>query len=255
MENEEKTAQTTETEQVTETATAAAAENNEGFVDGVASEEQKAEPQTKEQNAEFARKRREAERAKSDENIRTQAIIDALGGKNPFTGEEMVDAQDVAEWQKMRELQSKGLDPVNDFRKTVKEEQRAKADEEKKQAEQRAWFVKDREDFVAEFPDVTLSGDKGLLSNEAFQTYAGANVGKVPLAQLYKQFQSIRESIRNEAVQEAARAAAAAQSTPGSLSAPAGDKSYFSYDDVKAMTPEQRKQNIDKILESRKNWK
>lgn len=52
-------------------------------------------PLTKEQNSENARRRREAERQKEIQTAREQAIIETLGGKNPFTGEEMKDSADV----------------------------------------------------------------------------------------------------------------------------------------------------------------
>lgn len=55
-------------------------------------------PQTSEQNSENARRRREAEKQAAinaaREEARNQAIIETLGGKNPYTNEEMKDRAD-----------------------------------------------------------------------------------------------------------------------------------------------------------------
>ena len=78
-------------------------------------------PQGREQNAENARRRREAERQKELADTRNKAIIEALGGKNPYTGGEMKDAEDVREFLTMREIENGGGDPVGDYSKHQKD--------------------------------------------------------------------------------------------------------------------------------------
>lgn len=209
--------------------------------------------QDKQRNAEQARRRREAERARAIEDARREAIIEALDGKNPFTGRPMQDAQDVAEYLAMREIEKKGGDPVTDYAEHLKarerDEQRA-AEEREKEAE---WFRSDREAFAAKYPDVSLDE---LVADEDFADYADGKVGKKPLAEIYEGY--LRQSARFEerARTRAAQAAANREASPGALgTAGGGDTGFFTKEQVDAMSMEEVRANLPKINQSMKHWK
>ena len=84
--------------------------------------------QTKEQNAENARRRREAERQQELKKAREETIIETLDGRNPYTGEEMKDSEDVAEYLTMKRIEKEGGDPLSDFSKYAKKQNREAAE-------------------------------------------------------------------------------------------------------------------------------
>lgn len=209
--------------------------------------------EAKRRNAEQARRRREAERARAIEDARREAIIDTLQGKNPYTGRPMKDADDVAEYLAMREIEKKGGDPVADY----SEHLTARAREERLQREQReredAWFASDREAFAEKYPDVKLDD---LISDEAFADYADGKVGKKPLAEIYEGY--LRQSARYEerARTRAAQAAANREASPGALgTAGTGDTGFYTREQVQAMSFAEVQRNLTKINESMKHWK
>ncbi len=124
-------------------------------------------PQTSEQNSENARRRREAEKQAAinaaREEARNQAIIETLGGKNPYTNEEMKDRADVEEYLAMKEIEKNGGDPLADFSKFQKQKEREKAAQAEKKAQEEDWYKKDYEDFVTKHPEANV---QALIQNE-----------------------------------------------------------------------------------------
>lgn len=215
-------------------------------------EETGKKPQSRDTNAEYARKRREAERQRELTETRNKAIIDALGGKNPYTGGDMKDAEDVAEFLTMREIEKKGGDPVTDYSGHVKEQSRVQREKERTEAEQRAWYEKDRADFAAKYPDADISA---LIESESFKDYARGKVGEMPLAEIYEGYLRLTAQIENDANRKAAQAVANAKASPGALAGAAQvDADFFTRDQVKAMTPAQIGANYDKIRKSMAKW-
>lgn len=211
-------------------------------------------PQSKDTNAEFARKRREAERQRELADTRNKAIIDALGGKNPYTGGDMKDAEDVAEFLTMQAIEKKGGDPVADYSGHVKAQQRAEREKERTEAEQREWYDKDRADFAAKYPDVDLNA---LIADEAFADYSGGKVGEKPLAEIYEGYLKMTARIEDAANRKAAQAVANAKASPGALASPAAVESDFiSAEQVRAKRndPKWIKANYEKIRKSMPKW-
>ena len=144
-------------------------------------------PQTSKENAENARRRREQEQAQRIEaasrKARVDAIIDALDGKNPYTGEPMKDAHDVAVYETMKRIEKSGGDPVKDFARVSADDAR-KAEATRTQAdEDRKWYADDLAAFRKAYPDVDA---QELLSDPDFGEFAEAQVkAKVPLAKIY----------------------------------------------------------------------
>lgn len=209
-------------------------------------------PQSKDTNAEFARKRREQERQRELTETRNKAIIDALGGKNPYTGGEMTDAEDVAEFLTMREIEKKGGDPVTDYSGHVKARAREQREQERTEAEQREWYDKDRAAFAEKHPDVDLDA---LIGDADFADYSRGKVGEVPLAEIYEGYLRMTARIEENAKRTAAQMVANGKASPGALTGAAQVESdFFTKEQVKAMTPEQIDANYHKIRKSMAKW-
>ena len=221
--------------------------------------------QTSKENAENARRRREQEQAQRIEaasrKARVDAIIDALDGKNPYTGEPMKDAHDVAVYETMRRIEKNGGDPVKDFAKASAEDAR-KAEATRTQADaDRKWYADDLAAFRKAYPDVDA---QKLLSDPDFGEYAEAQVqAKVPLAKIYGGYEKLRAKFQREADQKAeaakdgaARALAYARagvgSASGSRQAPTGD--FYPRAQVASLPPAERERNMDKIIDSMSKW-
>lgn len=218
---------------------------------GMAAEGEKSAPKG-EKNSEYARRRREAEQAKAIKEAEEKAIIRALGGINPFTEEEMKDSHDVAEFLEMQEIKKNGGDPLSDFAKHRKERERKEAEDRKKQEDERAWYQNDKAEFVKAYPDVSLDE---LIEDKTFQSFAEGKVGTVPLKTIYEKFLSFTAEYDRKAKEKAARLAANAKASPGSLSS-AGEtnEAFFSFEQVKAMSAAEVKKNYDAIMKSKTKW-
>lgn len=236
--------------------------------EGKTEEEDKPEgkkPQTAKENAENARRRREQEHRNALEaaarKARVKAIIDAHDGKNPYTGEPMKDAHDVAVYETMKRIEKNGGDPVKDFAKASAEDAR-KAEATRTQAdEDRKWYADDLAAFRKAYPDVDA---QKLISDPDFGEYAEAQVkAKVPLATIYGGYEKLRAKFQKEADQKAeaakdgaaralANARAGVGSASGSRQAPNGG--FYTRAQVESMTPAERERNMDKIIDSMSKW-
>lgn len=256
-----------QTAENTEVATAAAEEvsenaeaHNEGEAfeftdsdtDGGRSEEDDGKKEEK-SNFEYAFRRREAERrARELEAARVNAIIEAVG-ENPYTHEEIKDAEDVAEYLTMREIQKNGGDPIGDYAKHQKEKLRETKAQEAEAARQADWYRTDREDFIKKHPDVDLSA---LIADKVFAEYAEGKVGQRPLSEIYEGYERLVKSADKKATERAAQALANSKASPGALSGGShAATEHFTYEQVKAMSPAEVHKNYDKIRESMRSWK
>lgn len=218
--------------------------------EGGRSEEERA--REKETNAENAHRRREQERARELEAVRIKAIIEAVG-VNPFTEEELKDAEDVEEYLAMREIQKNGGDPLGDFAKYQKKKVREEREAEKAAASERAWYENDRADFIKKHPNVDIAK---LIDDSRFAEYAEGKVGVRPLAEIYEGYERLVKHSQNSATEKAAQALANSKASPGALSGGQTPKSdFYTAEQVRAMSKEEVKKNYDKIIESMKKWK
>ncbi len=203
-------------------------------------------------NAQNAHRRREAERAKELKKARIDAIIEAVG-VNPYTGEELKDADDVEEYLAMNEIKRDGGDPLGDYAKYQKKKVRdSRAAEEAKENE-REWYKNDRESFIKKYPDVDI---EKLVSDKSFAEYAEGKVGQKPLTEIYEGYERFVKAAGKKAEQKAAQALANSKASPGALSgggAPQSD--FFTYEQVRAMSDAEVRKNYDKIRESMRSWK
>ena len=210
-------------------------------------------PQSREQNSENARRRREAERKQELKAAREQAIIDTLGGKNPFTGEEMKDSADVEEYLTMKEIETKGGDPLADFSKFHKAKEKERIAEQTRAETEKEWYRKDYDDFAAKHPEVDINT---LLQDKQFQSFASGKVGTLPLSEIYEGFVGLVAEYEKKARQIAKQTLANSKASPGALSSPNGaDSGFFTKEQVQKMTQEEVSKNYDKIRASMRKWK
>ncbi len=202
-------------------------------------------------NSENAHRRREQERARELEAARINAIIEAVG-ENPFTGEVMKDADDVAEYLAMKEIQKQGGDPLNDYAAYQKKKARENRAAEEEAQKKDAWFTSDWADFTKKHPDVEL--DK-LIADEGFTEYAEGKIGVKPLAEIYEGYERLVKRSQKSAEDKAAQALANSKASPGALSGgQTSKKEYFTPEEVRAMSREEVKENYENIKKSMKKW-
>ena len=211
-----------------------------------------AEENTEEINRENAFRRREVERrARELEAARVNAIIEAVG-ENPYTHEEIKDAEDVAEYLAMKEIHKNGGDPINDYAKHQKKKMREERMAAAEQAKEAEWYRNDREDFIKKRPDVDLSK---LITDRQFAEYAEGKIGKRPLAEIYEGYERLVKAAGKSAETKAAQALANSKASPGALSGSRAPTSeFFTKEQVHAMSKEEVKKNYDRIVESMKKW-
>lgn len=211
-------------------------------------------PQSREQNAENARRRREQERRSELDEVRNKAVIDALGGKNPYTGGEMKDAADVREFLVMREIEKNGGDPVGDYSKHQKERERAERDRAQKEEQKRTWYQNDRAAFLAKYPSVDIGT---LIENKSFRDFAEGKVGERPLSEIYESYLAMTGEIEAEAKRSAAQMVANAKASPGALSGGGQVESDFiTKEQVQSHRGDAKwiKANYDRIRASMSRW-
>lgn len=218
-----------------------------------AEKENKKEPQSKEQNAENARRRRESERRQKEmRELREKTILETLNGTNPYTGEPMSDSFDVEEYLTMREIEKNGGDPVNDYPKYRKQQERNAAVEKEKQDQSEEWYRKDNESFKAEYPDVEIAD---LIANEDFRDYAEGKVGRKPLSEIYRGFLKFTGKYDDRAKDMAAQYLANKQASPGALKDTQPTNSdYFTPEQVAKMSQTEVSKNYEKIRKSMEKW-
>ena len=205
-----------------------------------------------EKSSEFARRRREAEQAKAIKEAEEKAIIRALDGINPYTEEEMKDSHDVAEFLEMQEIKKNGGDPLSDFAKHRKERERKAAEEKAREQAASEQMNRDLSDFSASYPDVNIDE---LIKDEAFNDYADGKIGRKTLKQIYEGYLGFVDRQRRAAESKAAQTLANAKASPGALSsAGESNEKFFSFEQVKNMSPAEVKKNYDAIMKSKQKW-
>lgn len=218
---ENTTNETETTEQVSEQVTEQVEEVEE-------QEEQETEKQSNEENAKYATIRRKAQEdaKKQIEQARKEAYEQGLnqgkvqsyiGRNNPYTGQIIKDEYDVQEYLDMYELDSKGEDPITGYRELQKDKARKEAEEKVKaeeQSKQEKWYQDDTKDFVEKYSAEKL---QELGKDEDFNLFANGKIGKVPLAQIYEDYQKLINKYEKKSVETAKQIVANNSTTPGAI--------------------------------------
>lgn len=238
--------------------------NDELFTDGDDADTSKT--QSKEENAKFAKERREREKAlkaqkdKDAENqrkreleeVRFNAIKETLGGVNPYTKTKIEDRYDMDEYLMMKEMESKGLDPLQDYASYLKQKQRNENVENEKKAKEKSkeeWIKNDRNDFFEKYPDVDFSV---LAKDEMFKMFANGKIGNIPMASIYSDYLTIKSSIEKEAKKVASRMMANKESSPGALSEQSVPREKYTLEKVRKMSQKDILNDYDQIMKDLK---
>lgn len=176
--------------------------------------------QSKEQNADYARARREREQAEAlqkarksaAEEERVKSVIEFVK-TNPYTQKPITNAEEVKQYLRMKAISDKGGDPVNDYADEIDREQREKSKKEAERVEHQQKIVSDVNDFRKEHPDLNLN--EMLQRDELFQALLLGNEGK-SLNDVYGIYSRIKADIVKDAEVKAAQKVAQEQSGTGS---------------------------------------
>lgn len=192
------------------------------------SQEETKEAQSKEDNkyARMARLQAEKEAEKRIEQARKEAyekgleqgkVQSYIGRQNPYTGQTIKDDYDVKEYLEMYKLDSEGKDPINDYRELQKQKAR---DEAKKQieldekAKQEKWYEDDTKNFVDSHSMEKL---QELMKDEDFNLFAKGKIGKVPLSDIYSDYEKLISKYEKKSVETAKQIVANNNATPGAI--------------------------------------
>lgn len=140
---------------------------------------------------------------------------------------------------------------------SVKDDNIGQNDNTDDETKQEEWFSKDALEFQKAFPDINTDE---LFQDKAFLRFSEGKVGRVGLADIYRDYTEIVESIRKETIQKAeeefAKRRAKAKATPGSLTEVSGETdSLYSLEDMKNMSQKAIIANWEKVQKSLKNLK
>lgn len=206
-----------------------------------------------EQNNTFqAEKRRQREekeaaiRKRIEEEAYRKGIIEAVGGVNPYNGEQLKDKADVDEYLIMKELDKQGRDPIADYAKAVKEKKKAQVETERTEKNR----VQELSEFSDKYPNVNVTE---LLKDERFCKFAGQRVKYERLANVYGDYltftNEIDATVDRKAQIKAKAAVAKAKASPGSLTG-SGDLPKISYAD---MSDNDFEKKLRKVLRGEEN--
>ena len=218
-------------------------------------------PQSKEENSAFARQRREKEEAeklsKAREEARVQAVIDTLGGINPYTQEKMVDAEDVNEYLLMKKIETQGDDPLEKYPSALKESKREQEKQDQAKREEQEKARKDIEEFKTNYPNVNLND---LEQDEAFNDYVDGKLGRKSLSELYASYIGFQEKITkaNETKKKEAEIIEKAQQNTavGSVTTPTpADEDTYTFEELCNLSESEINRNWKKVERSKKKLK
>ena len=228
--NQEETVESTATNEVVEQETEQEETTQETTTEETAEETQAEtkEPQSAEDNSKYrlARIKAEKEAEKKIEQARKEAYEQGLqqgkvqsyiGKQNPYTGETIKDDFDVQEYLEMYQLDTTGKDPISGYRELQKQkareeaEKKIKLDEEEKQ---KKWYEEDTNAFLEKYSSEKL---QELTKDEDFNLFANGKIGKVPLSNIYEDYQKLISKYEKKSVETAKQIVANNTTTPGAI--------------------------------------
>ena len=232
-------------------------ENEAEFTDGKPK-------QTKKENAEFARKRREAERQKAIKeayekgkqealSLKEKETLEALiGGENHFTGEEITSVDEARIYQTMLAMKRAGKDPTDPKAVVAWQLEQSRTANEKQVSEQakKEWYEKDLKDFENKYPDVDITK---LDEDQRFLKFAKGKIGVYPLAEIYTDFVELfgelESTVKTELKNKLQRQQAYSQASV-KINSASSEPTYYSMEQLRKMSKEEIRKNYDKVMKS-----
>jgi hypothetical protein len=113
--------------------------------------------------------------------------------------------------------------------------------------------IKIDEEFSLLYPEIT---EESLLADEDFSIFAEGKLDSSSLSNVYKKYGELTERIRKREKEAAAAILANRLSSVGSLSnANPPEDTFFTREQVKAMSKSEIARNYEKIRKSQEKWK
>ena len=201
--------------------------------------------QSKEQNSEYARKRREIKRAEELKKARIDGIREVIS-TNPFTNEPIIDEDDIEEYLLMKKIENGGKDPIQDYPKYVKELKKNERSVKKQNSEN------EKEEFSKCFPNVNIDE---LQNDTLFSIFSKGKNSKMSLLEIYSEYDNFLSYVRESEQIKSAVRMANSRASVGSLQDEQGTTDeYFTKDEVSAMSPAEINKNYEKIRKSQLKW-
>lgn len=202
-ENEEKVSDTEVGEVQTdeeETDTVTEENKEESFQDENKNEKSEKVEDKGKKDADFyiQQRKNKKEEKNAYEEGRIKGLLEAYDNKNPFTGEEIKDKADQDEFLLMLEMKAKGLDPIQDFAKYIKEKQRngnSQKTNSKQTTEKKIDINNEINEFKKSNPDVDM---KELTKNTTFNSIYEDLSETVPLQKIYNIYQKVDKIIQDK---------------------------------------------------------
>lgn len=211
--DEKSTKQTEDTAQPSESASQSTPE----------AKEQKPQ-QSEEQNAAYARARREKEQKAAIDKASADAVkaervknIVEFVKTNPYTQKPIKSAEDVDQYLLMKRISDDGGEPLQDYADYIDRKNAESTAAKQKEAETEARMHSDISDFKKAHPEIKL---EDVLQDDIFVQMFGNSIGTVPLNTLYGKYNSFLDGVREKEKNRLAEEVAKKQSGTGSASNP-----------------------------------
>lgn len=246
---EEKESQTVNFDDVIDTADEPTTEENAeeetlGEETPITPQETKSKKQTRAEHYIQQRKNKKEEKNAYEEG-RIKGLIEAYEGKNPFTGEEIKDKADQDELLTMLEMKSKGLDPIQDFAKYLKDKQRnnnqISTENESVVKNKKIDVAEDYINFQKNNPDVDL---ESLTNDSTFSDIYEDFSETVPLQKIYDLYQKISKNIEEKVNEKVINAKARMISSAGNLNENNGETPPLSYSKMSSKEFKEYKEKV-----------
>jgi len=211
--------------------------------------------QTPDENAEFARRRRDEERQEALDKRELETAIRITGGINPFTNEKIEDKNDLDEFYLMKQIEKDGGDPLADYAKYLKQKRKEEKEKPKQTGMTEEQAREDWQAFTTAHPEIKLDS---LMADKKFLDYADGKIGNKPLAQIYKNYQEFIQPVAKVEKKEETKPPLVKPS-PGSLSSNVKtEEEFYTREQLNAFTPQELRKMSDKdwnrVAKSKEYW-
>ena len=181
------------------------------------------------------KQQREKEIKDARDKAYMEGLKEGIGEVNPWTNEKIEDDVDIEIYRTMKEMEKKGLDPIEDFAKynaqKMKEQRRAEIEAKQKQLEKQQNVAKEIDDFDAKYGKGTA---QKFLEDENFKNSKYLNyLGKLSLDEVYELYTSTQAETNAKAEEIAVQKEAIRMSSTGTPGNASGNVGSFLNDLMK----------------------
>lgn len=181
------------------------------------------------------KQQREKEIKDARDKAYMEGLKEGIGETNPWTNEKIEDEVDIEIYRTMKEMEKKGLDPIEDFAKynaqKMKEQRRAEVEAKQKQAEKQQNVANEIADFDKKYGKGTA---QKFLEDENFKNSKYLNyLGRLSLDEVYELYTSTQAETNAKAEEIAVQKEAIRMSSTGTPGNASGNVGSFLSDLMK----------------------